>query len=149
MSYRTVEKAQKIEKLGSQKQIEDLINDKKSIHKIAREIESEQEKKRLVQEAIKINSQLTLPTDRVLLYYGDILHPNIQAKIPDEVADVSITDPPYEEEKYLSLYEDLPAIVYKKLKPGAISFLYMEIKLRIDTRIVLKGGKQSISMPSQ
>lgn len=75
MSYRTVEKAQKIEKLGSQKQIEDLINDKKSIHKITREIESEQEKKRLVQEAIKINSQLTLPTDRVLLYYGDILHP--------------------------------------------------------------------------
>ena len=64
-------------------------------------------------------------------------------------ASVSITDPPYEEEKYLSLYEDLPAIVYKKLKPGAISFLYMEIKLRIDTRIVLKGGKQSISMPSQ
>lgn len=63
-----------------------------------------------VQEAIKINSQLVLPSDRVTLYYGDIRDPNIQAKIPDGVADVSITDPPYGEQ-YLSLYEALPAIV--------------------------------------
>ena len=62
-----------------------------------------------------------LPSDRVTLYYGDIRDPNIQAKIPDEVADASITDPPYGE-KYLSLYEDLPAIIYKKLKPGASFF---------------------------
>ena len=137
VSYRTVEKAKKIERLGSQKQIEDLINDKKSIHQVSLEIKSEQEKKKLLQEAIKINSKLTLPFDQIMLYYGDIRDPNIQTRIPDEVADVSITDPPYEE-KYLSLYEDLPSIVYKKLKPGAISFLYMGIKLRIDMRIVLK-----------
>jgi hypothetical protein len=34
LSYRTVEKAEKIQKLGSHKQLEDLINDKKSIHKV-------------------------------------------------------------------------------------------------------------------
>ena len=62
-----------------------------------------------------------LPSDRVTLYYGDIRDPNIQARIPDGVADVSITDPPYGEQ-YLSLYEALPAIVYKKLKPGASFF---------------------------
>ena len=101
--------------------MEDLINNKKSIHKVSLEIESEQEKKKLIQEAIKINSQLVLPSDRVTLYYGDIRDPNIQAKIPDGVADVSITDPPYGEQ-YLSLYEALPAIVYKKLKPCAILF---------------------------
>ena len=44
VSYRTVEKAEKIEKLGSPKQIEDLINNKKSINKVYLEIESEQEK---------------------------------------------------------------------------------------------------------
>ena len=62
--YRTVEKAEKIEELGSQKRKEDLINNKRSIDKVYREIESEQVKKKLVQEAIKINSQLTLPTDQ-------------------------------------------------------------------------------------
>jgi hypothetical protein len=46
-----------------------------------------------MQDANKINSQLALSSDRVALYYGDILDPNVQAKIPDEVADVSITDP--------------------------------------------------------
>ena len=61
-----------------------------------------------------INSELALPSDRVMLYYGDIRDANIQAKIPDGVADVSITDPPYEEQ-YLSLYQDLPAIVYKNI----------------------------------
>ena len=48
LSYRTVEKAEKIEKLGSPKQIEDLVNNKKSIHKVSLEIESEQEKKKFI-----------------------------------------------------------------------------------------------------
>ena len=48
LSYRTVEKAQKIQKLGSPKQIEDLVNDKKSIHEVYSQIDSEQAKKRLV-----------------------------------------------------------------------------------------------------
>jgi hypothetical protein len=50
LSYRTVEKAEKIQKLGSHKQLKDLINDKKSIHKVYCEIDSEQAKKRLVLE---------------------------------------------------------------------------------------------------
>jgi DNA modification methylase len=81
----------------------------------------QQEKKKLLQEAMKINSQLVLPSDRVTLYYGDIRDPNIQARIPDEVADLTITDPPYGEQ-YLPLYEALPAIIYKKLKLGASLF---------------------------
>lgn len=121
LSYRTVEKAEKIQKLGSPKQIEDLINDKKSIHKVYCEIDSEQAKRKLIQEASRINSLLALPSDRVTLHYGDILDPNVQAKIPDEVADLAITDPPYPE-SYLPLYEALPAVIYKKLKPGASFF---------------------------
>ncbi|HEY7078398.1 MAG TPA: DNA methyltransferase [Nitrososphaeraceae archaeon] len=121
LSYRTVEKAEKIQKLGSSKQIEDLVNDKKSIHEVYCEIDSEQAKKRLLLEASRINSQLALPSDRVTLHYGDILDPNLQAKIPDEVVDLAITDPPYHKQ-CLPLYEVLPAIIYKKLKPGASFF---------------------------
>jgi ParB-like nuclease family protein len=121
VSYRTVEQAEKIEKIGSQKQIQDLINDKRSIYEVSREIESEEEKKQLVEEARKINSQLVLPPDGAMLYCGNIQDPDILAKIPDEFADISITDPPYEE-KYLPLYEALPAIIKKKLKPGASFF---------------------------
>ena len=62
-----------------------------------------------------------LPSDRVTLYYGDILDPDVQAKIHDGVVDLAITDPPYQHQ-YLPLYEALPAIIYEKLKPGASFF---------------------------
>ena len=121
VSYRTVEKAEKIHKIGSQKQIQDLIDDKRSINEVYLEIDSEERKEHLLQEARMINSQLCLPDEQAMLYLGDIQDPYILAKIPDNVADISITDPPYEE-KYLSLYEALPAIINKKLKPGASFF---------------------------
>ena len=121
VSYRTVEKAEKIHKIGSQKQIQDLIDDKRSINEVYLEIDSEERKEHLLQEARMINSQLCLPDEQAMLYLGDIQDPYILAKIPDNVADISITDPPYEE-KYLSLYEALPAIIKKKLKPGASFF---------------------------
>ena len=121
MSYRTVEKAEKIHKIGSQKQIQDLIDDKRSINEVYLEIDSEERKEHLLQEARMINSQLCLPDEQAMLYLGDIQDPYILTKIPDNVADISITDPPYEE-KYLSLYEALPAIIKKKLKPGASFF---------------------------
>ena len=68
-----------------------------------------------------INSQLCLPDEQAMLYLGDIQDPYILAEIPDDVRDISITDPPYEE-KYLSLSEALPAIIDEKLKPGASFF---------------------------
>ncbi|HEY7081789.1 MAG TPA: hypothetical protein VH500_19010 [Nitrososphaeraceae archaeon] len=60
------------------------------------EIDSEQAKKRLVLEASKIKPQLMLPSERVTLYYGDILDPDVQAKIHNESVDLAITDPPYQ-----------------------------------------------------
>jgi hypothetical protein len=100
VSYRTVEKAKKIEISGSQKQIYDLVEGKRSINEVYLEIRSEEEKKHLVNEAKMINSQLSLTDDKAMLLCGDIRDPDILAKIPDEVADISITDPPYEEKYY-------------------------------------------------
>ena len=37
---------------------------------------------KLVQEARMINSELALPSDRVMLYYGDTRDANIQAENP-------------------------------------------------------------------
>jgi DNA modification methylase len=147
VSYRTVEKANKIEKMGSQKQIEDLVEDKRSINEVFVEIGSEEEKKRLVQEARMINSQLSVPNDKAMLYCGDIQDPDILAKIPDEVADMSITDPPYEE-KYLPLYEALPSIIKKKLKPGASFFsLYGDkVKDRYEDSLKAEG---LVRMPTE
>jgi hypothetical protein len=129
VSSRTVEKAERIQKTGSQEQIQDLIDDKRSINEVYSEIDSKERKEHLLQEARMINSQLSLPDDKAMLYLGDIQDPHIVAKIPDNVADISITDPPYEE-KYLSLYEALPAIIMKKLKPGASFFSLYGDKLK-------------------
>jgi hypothetical protein len=147
VSYRTVEKAEKIEKMGSHQQIQDLVEDERSINEVYLEIKSEQERKGLVQEAIMINTQLSLPDDRAMLYCGDIKDPDILAKIPDEVADISITDPPYGE-KYLPLYEALPSIIKKKLKPGASFFsLYGDkVKDRYEDCLKAEG---LIRMPTE
>lgn len=147
VSYRTVEKAEKIEKMGSQQQIQDLVDDKRSMNEVYLEIESEQEKKGLVQEAKMINTQLSLPDDRARLYCGDIRDPDILAKIPDEVADISITDPPYEE-KYLPLYEALPSIIKKKLKPGTSFFSLYGDKLKDRYEDCLKA-EGLIRMPTE
>ena len=72
VSYSTVEAVEKIQKLGSPKQIDDIINDRKSIHEVNCEIDSEQAKKRLVLEASKVNSQVALESGRFELYRGDI-----------------------------------------------------------------------------
>ena len=147
VSYRTVEKAEKIQKIGSQEQIQDLIDDKRSINEVYSEIDSKERKAHLLHEARMINSQLYLPNEKAMLYLGDIQDPHILAKIPDKVADISITDPPYEE-KYLSLYEALPPIIKKKLKPGASFFsLYGDkVKNRYEDCLEAEG---LIRMPSE
>jgi hypothetical protein len=63
-----------------------------------------------------------------MLYCSDIRDLVILTEIPDEVADISITDPRYEE-KYLSLYEGLPVII-KKIKSGASFFSLYGDKVR-------------------
>lgn len=115
----TLKKAEEIVKAAEQKpdkyqSLLDKIDSKKmSVNQAHNKLKKEQKREELIKFDIK--SKLEIP-ENCKLILGDFIQ-QTQNEIPDSSIDLIFTDPPYGKED-LPLYEELPKLAERVLKPG-------------------------------